>query len=64
MARSSVRRHLIACVAGLVVATMTVAAGQGRGGQAPAANAAPAVQSLHVQGNVWMLVGGFVNAAV
>jgi glyoxylase-like metal-dependent hydrolase (beta-lactamase superfamily II) len=44
---------------------MTVAAGQGRGGQAPAANTAPpAVQSLHVQGNVWMLVGPVVNAAV
>jgi len=62
---SNVRARSIACVAGFVAATMTVAAGQGRGGQAPAANAAPpAVQSLHVQGNVWMLVGGFVNAAV
>ena len=64
MARSSVRARLVVCVAGLVVATMTVAAGQGRGAQAPAATAAPMVQSLHVQGNVWMLVGPFVNAAV
>jgi len=65
-----VRPRLIACVAGLVAATITVA-GQGRGGQAPAAGsvaqngaAPPTVQSLHVQGNVWMLYGGFVNAAV
>jgi glyoxylase-like metal-dependent hydrolase (beta-lactamase superfamily II) len=59
------RPRVIACVAGLVVVTMTVVAGQGRGGQAPAANTPPpAVQSLHVQGNVWMLVGPVVNAAV
>src|SRR5688572_22614870 len=32
---------------------MTIASGQ-----------APAVQSIRVQGNVWMLVGGSVNAAV
>ena len=58
------RPRLIACAAALVAATIGVAA-QGRGGQAPAANAAPpTVQSLHVQGNVWMLYGGFVNAAV
>ncbi len=45
--------------------------GQGRQGGAGAAGgrqggapAAPEVRSLHVQGNVWMLVGGFVNAAV
>ncbi len=39
---------------------------QGRqGGAAPAAAASDAgVRSLHVQGNVWMLTGGGVNAAV
>ena len=58
------RARVIASVAALVAATITVAAGQGRGGQGPAGAAPPAVQSLHVQGNVWMLVGGFVNAAV
>src|ERR1044071_5726680 len=70
MERSSVRARPIACVAALLAVTMTVAAAQGRGGRAPAGSVAengaapPAVQSLHVQGNVWMLVGGFVNAAV
>jgi cyclase len=45
--------RLIACVAGLVLIVATVAIGQ-----------APAVRSFRVQGNVWMLVGGAVNAAV
>src|SRR6187402_1387279 len=59
-------RH-VACLAALVAGAAVVLSGQGRGGPAAggAGNAAPAaVQSLHVQGNVWMLVGGFVNAAV
>ena len=58
-------RH-VACLAALVAGAAVVLSGQGRGGPAGGAgNAAPAaVQSLHVQGNVWMLVGGFVNAAV
>jgi len=54
---------MAALAAGAVVAV----SGQGRRGAAGdgAAAAAPAaVQSLHVQGNVWMLAGGFVNAAV
>jgi cyclase len=45
--------RLVVCVAGLVVTALTVAAGQ-----------TPAVQSYRVQGNVWMLVSGTVNAAV
>ena len=45
--------RLLGCVAALVVAGMTVASGQ-----------APAVQSYRVQGNVWVLVSGTVNAAV
>lgn len=36
----------------------------GGGGQGRQVGAAAEVRSLHVQGNVWMLVGGFVNAAV
>ena len=59
-------RH-VACLAALVAGAAVVLSGQGRGGPAAggAGNAAPAaVQSLHVQGNVWMLVGPFVNAAV
>ena len=58
-------RH-VACLAALIAGAAVVLSGQGRGGPAGGAgNAAPAaVQSLHVQGNVWMLVGGFVNAAV
>jgi glyoxylase-like metal-dependent hydrolase (beta-lactamase superfamily II) len=46
------------------------AAGTGRGnaggrrGGPPAAAADTEIHSLHVQGNVWMLVGGFVNAAI
>jgi glyoxylase-like metal-dependent hydrolase (beta-lactamase superfamily II) len=39
------------------------AGGQGRQGAAPAA-ADVEIHSLHVQGGVWMLVGGFVNAAI
>jgi cyclase len=58
-------RH-VACLAALIAGAAVVLSGQGRGAPAGGAgNAAPAaVQSLHVQGNVWMLVGGFVNAAV
>jgi glyoxylase-like metal-dependent hydrolase (beta-lactamase superfamily II) len=49
----------------LVAGAAAAVSGQGRGGAAGASNAAPAaVQSLHVQGSVWMLVGGSVNAAV
>jgi cyclase len=45
------------------------AVGAGRGGaegrrDGPAAAADAEIHSLHVQGNVWMLVGGFVNAAI
>jgi cyclase len=52
----------LACALALVVLAGTLAAqgGGGRVGGAPA----PAVQSFRVQGNVWMLVGGAVNAAV
>jgi len=77
LARSRNNCRAAACViAALVTAGAAATAGQGRTGQAgPAgaqggagrqtgANAPAAVQSLHVQGNVWMLVGGFVNAAV
>lgn len=45
--------RFMACVAGLVATALTVAAGQ-----------TPAVQSYRVQGNVWVLVSGTVNAAV
>jgi cyclase len=57
-------RVLAACGLTLLVAAATLAA-QGGGGR-PAGGGAnpPAVQSFRVQGNVWMLVGGFVNAAV
>jgi glyoxylase-like metal-dependent hydrolase (beta-lactamase superfamily II) len=39
-------------------------AGFRQGGASTTAEAAADVKSLHVQGNVWMLVGGGVNAAV
>jgi cyclase len=61
--RSPRSRALAASALAVLVAAGTLAAqGGGRAGGAPAA--APAVQSFRVQGNVWMLVGGFVNAAV
>ena len=54
--------RVFACIAALAVAAGTLAAqgGAGRAGGAPA----PTVQSYRVGGNVWMLSGGFVNAAV
>ena len=45
--------RLFGCIAALVAAAIAVASGQ-----------APAVQSYRVQGNVWVLVSGTVNAAV
>jgi len=56
----------IACLAAFVACAAAAVAGQGGGASTVASGSAPAtVQSLHVQGNVWMLVGGgFVNAAV
>ena len=56
----------LACLAALLAGAAAAVSGQGQGSPAGAGNATPpAVQSLHVQGNVWMLVGGgFVNAAV
>jgi cyclase len=57
----------LAFLAALVAGATVAVSGQGQRGPASGGtgNAAPAVvQSLHVQGNVWMLVGGFVNAAV
>jgi cyclase len=55
-------RVAVAGALALVVLASTLAAqdGASRAGAAPA----PAVQSFRVQGNVWMLVGGGVNAAV
>ena len=54
--------RVITCLAALAIAVGTLSAqgGGGRAGGAPA----PAVQSVRVGGNVWMLSGGFVNAAV
>ena len=53
----------------LVLAAGAAGAGQGRQGGAPASRPAaaqpePEVRSWHVQGNVWMLNAGFVNAAI
>jgi len=64
-ARERSRSRLLAvCALATLVAAATLAA-QGRAGNASGAPAAPAtVQSFRVQGNVWMLVGGSVNAAV
>jgi cyclase len=45
--------RFLGCVAALMMAALTVASGQ-----------VPAVQSYRVQGNVWALVSGTVNAAV
>ena len=47
------RARFFICVAALVATALTVATGQ-----------TPAVQSYRVQGNVWALVSGTVNAAV
>jgi glyoxylase-like metal-dependent hydrolase (beta-lactamase superfamily II) len=52
----------IAGALALLVAATTLAA-QGGGGRAGGATA-PAVQSVRVGGNVWMITGGLVNAAV
>ena len=46
----------LACVAALVAFAAVAVSGQAR--------SVAAVQSLHVQGNVWMLVSGAANAAV
>jgi len=58
-----------ACLAAFAACAAAAVAAQGRGGasgtgSSGASGSVPAVQSLHVQGNVWMLSGGFVNAAV
>lgn len=63
--RTSIQGSRTAVAAVALIGAMAVLSAQGRGGQAAPAPATPAaVHSLHVQGNVWMLVGGFVNAAV
>jgi glyoxylase-like metal-dependent hydrolase (beta-lactamase superfamily II) len=61
-----VRRVTIACVAGLVAIAVSAATGQGRAAQSQTADppSSARVRSLRVQGNVWMLVGPGVNAAV
>jgi glyoxylase-like metal-dependent hydrolase (beta-lactamase superfamily II) len=53
-------RFLIVALAVTLAGTLSFA--QGRQGAPNVDNVE--IKSLHVQGNVWMLVGGFVNAAV
>jgi glyoxylase-like metal-dependent hydrolase (beta-lactamase superfamily II) len=47
-----------------VAARQNQTAGQRQNGAGASVEAAADVKSLHVQGNVWMLIGGGVNAAV
>ena len=47
-----------------VAASQNQTTGQSQNGAGANVDAAADVKSLHVQGNVWMLVGGGVNAAV
>lgn len=46
------------------LAVSLIAAPRAQQGRTPAAPTAPAVRSLHVQGNVWMISAGVVNVAV
>ena len=46
------------------LASSLIAAPHAQQGRAPAAPPTPAVRSLHVQGNVWMISAGVVNVAV
>jgi cyclase len=66
LSRHGCRLAILAALAAMSPATWAAATPPGQGPTAAGANAArsPEVVSLHVQGNVWMLVGNGVNAAV